>query len=223
MSEDEKPIFPRPTESSDAEKHELRQQAKLNLEAEEQQFQANNDTIKPKIICANCQTESSAQTKFCRVCGNKLKLPLIPPPTISNNNPPAKPEYNEAEPTAELRLTTPAVSTELEQDYEPAQLVYGPPNFWLKDESDDNIYTTVYGPPPMRLEAELPITIRNLKIEKEVMPLTPPMPAPVYGPPPMSFNGLKKNKILWLVIGLLSGLLIAAVFIIFILVFLRFR
>ena len=94
MSEENKPIFPRSSESSEEEKTKLRQQAKLNLENEEQKFPANQ--TEQTIICSKCQMESSAQAKFCRFCGNNLKLPLIPP-TASTNNPldeqKYKPEY----------------------------------------------------------------------------------------------------------------------------------
>src|SRR6185369_735031 len=82
MSE-EKPIFPRSDESSQEEKNEYRQKTKRNLEAEEQQFQVNNDTFEPRIICSRCRTESSAQAVFCCECGNFLNPPLRSSATAS--------------------------------------------------------------------------------------------------------------------------------------------
>ena len=105
MSE-EKPIFPRSSESNQAETDELSQKKEQDLEAEEQRFGADNATVEQKIICADCQTESSAQDNFCRVCGNYLKPRSIPssiPSSITltdnlpdNNSPDEqkyKPEY----------------------------------------------------------------------------------------------------------------------------------
>lgn len=84
MSE-EKPIFSHSSESVRAEKDELRQKTKRNLDAEKHWRQANNAAVEQKIICASCQTESSAQANFCRVCGNNLIIQLQSPPTESNN------------------------------------------------------------------------------------------------------------------------------------------
>lgn len=194
MAQEEKPIFPRSSESSEAEKEELRRKTKLNLETEEKRFEANYNASGQKIFCSNCQTESSATVKFCRVCGNNLSLPpVIAPPIL----------------------------TDYPRD---TGVVYGPPPMRLKDEPDDDIHTTAYGPPPMNLATDLPTTTPHFRIEKEPYPPSPPTPAPVYGPPPMMMDKQKKNKILWLAIGLILGFLIASViFIIFITSLFLFR
>ncbi len=195
MSEEGKPIFPRSSESSEAEKEELRRKTKLKLETEEKRFEADENTFEQKIYCSNCQTESSSQAKFCRVCGNNLILPSITPPPLPTNFP---------------------------RDNE-FSVVYGPPPMMVENEREDDIHTTAYGPPPMDLATDLPIIIPDLRLEKEFIP-TPPMPAPAYGPPPMRLTEQKKNKFLWLAIGLIGSFLIAAVvFIVFITLFFMFR
>ena len=78
MSEENKPIFPRSTESSVDEKAKLRQQAKLNLENEEQKFPVNQ--TEQTIICPKCQTVSPIHVSFCRVCGTKLDMSAPLPP-----------------------------------------------------------------------------------------------------------------------------------------------
>lgn len=124
MSEEGKPIFPRSSESSEAEKEELRRKTKLKLETEEKRFEADKNAFEQKICCSNCQTESFSQAKFCRVCGNNLILPMpIPPPL-----PTKFPRNNEF------------------------SVVYGPPPMMIENEREDDIHTTVYGPPPMEFE-----------------------------------------------------------------------
>ena len=138
-----------------------------------------------KIYCSNCQTTSLVGVKFCRVCGNNLSSSIAPP---------------ENEPSEDIHSS-----------------MYGPPPMTLENELDDREVSIVYGPPAMYIvekPTELPITLRDLKIDKDIIP-----PAP-----PMELSKLFNNKIVWMVVGIVVGFAIAVVAIgLFIILFLRFR
>lgn len=107
MSEEDKPIFPRPFDKDD----ELYQKVRQKLEQAESE---------QKISCSNCQTENSVKAKFCRLCGKEL-----------NSDAP----FPNAETTAELisdEIHTTMYGpppTELEEEkFElPPAIMYGPP------------------------------------------------------------------------------------------------
>lgn len=73
MSENKEPIFPRLPESGEQKRAKLREQAKQNLEAEEQNYQPD-DALETKAFCPSCRAENSAADAFCTVCGTPLNL-----------------------------------------------------------------------------------------------------------------------------------------------------
>jgi ribosomal protein L40E len=199
MSEDDKPIFPRPNETSNEEKQKLYRETKQKLEAEEKTVEASFI----KIYCSNCQAENNSNAKFCRVCGRELTSPEIPPTIFS----PMQTKEEKLSPPPPMYGPPP-----LEFD-EPVAIMYGPAPLMIDEPppnteelpnlnklTPDEIHTTMYGPAPMLLD-ELPKTTPELKVDKEGGIL----------------KGLDyeewKGRIPWLVIGGVIGFLIASVII----------
>jgi len=72
MAENEKPVFPRPLESDEAERENLYRQTKEKLEKAETEYQ------KGPIVCSNCGTAAPEGNVFCPVCGRSLGDSLQP-------------------------------------------------------------------------------------------------------------------------------------------------
>ena len=80
MSEENKPIFPRSPESSEAEKQDLRQQTADKLENVEKTFNRPFSNSVKARNCPQCKSENSFEDFFCRECGHKLNILEVTPP-----------------------------------------------------------------------------------------------------------------------------------------------
>lgn len=196
MSEDDKPIFPRPNDKSDEEKHNLYQETSRQLEDAEKTFERN--TAEQKTKCVYCQTDNDTNAKFCRSCGQNLSSSKTP---IPQSSPIKIPEED----------IVPVYGPPPNRIDEGMSIMYGPPptdnltkTVDLKVDdlkpSPDDIHTTMYGPAPMVLD-DLPKTKPDLKIEKE-NPLVTGLDYEEW-----------KGRIPWLIIGGVIGFLIASVII----------
>ena len=171
MSEDDKPIFPRPIDKDDDLYQEIRQ--KLEKAETEQ-----------KILCSNCQTANSPNSKFCRVCGREL--------------------------ISDAPFPNPGTTAEFTSD-EIHTTMYGPPPTELEEEKFEPPPAIMYGPPPvLEITRELPITEPNIQIdEKDIIAKEKKENILLAG---LDYEEWK-GRIPWLIIGGIIGFLVASVII----------
>ena len=195
MSQDDKPIFPRSTESSEEEKQRLRREARLNLENEERQFDPNLPNSPPSA-CKICRSENRPGAKFCITCGASLA------PDLPKREPPPY------EPPASIMYGPPPMMVKDEQ-HEIHTTMYGPPPMMM-DKPKEYPAMPMYGLPPIMLDE---------KYKPPVLPAPPVMP--MYGPPPMPVkNDSSPNYLLWG--GIIAGALVLITGLVVLLVFLYF-
>jgi hypothetical protein len=147
MSANDKPIFPRSSETDEEEKQRLFWETQQKLQNAERNSGSNlSETGR---LCSSCGQINPMSQKFCSYCGHNLLLSIDddisevygPPPMPFN--PPKR---------------------------ESAIPVYGPPPMRFDDKTDDDIHTSVYGPPPMSFDKPF-----NIK-ENPPMPVYGPPP-----------------------------------------------
>lgn len=139
MSEDDKPIFPRPTEKSDEERQRLTEETRLRLETQEKSFGSgfSNSSLS---ICSNCGAENSVDSVFCRTCAvpvskkiNEVADVYGPPPLKIPDRP--RTSFNN-EPSTVYGPPPMQIQT----DYNRPQVMpaYGPPSIGLNNRGKSN-------------------------------------------------------------------------------------
>lgn len=194
MNQDDKPIFPRPSEISDEEKQRLHREAGRNLENEERNVFNSGQSIK----CPVCQAESRAEAKFCRQCGSNFGSKTFVEPASLVYGPP--PMMFDEKTRDDIHTTPVQWSPENQNDkFEEPRLddihatAYGPPPMMLDEREESRIPIPVYGPPAMMLDERRDVfplskTVPDFKIDNNNLP----SPVPVK-------NESSKNHLVWII------------------------
>ncbi|HRH42606.1 MAG TPA: zinc ribbon domain-containing protein [Pyrinomonadaceae bacterium] len=204
MSEDDKPIFPRPNDKSDEEKQKLYQETKQKLE---------NVEGGQKINCIYCQTENSFSAKFCRVCGKELILSKAPPSPIEFDEPSSSIMYGPPPTEFDENTTKTEEFPNLKtvQELSPDDIhttMYGPAPLELEERIDPPP-SIMYGPPVLEITRELPKTLPEINLEEAGI-----TKVDKGNSLPLGLNYEEwKDRIPWLIIGGIIGFLIASVII----------